>query len=558
MRLATICVLLFSLNLVLGVTWTITPTEPVFEGANGTFPVYEFTITRDDASVDADIAVFTINGTASPSDFVGLVNQTVLFAIGEFSQNVSITINGDATYETNETFTINLVVPGGDVSTPLTAIIINDDSLPAVTVIIAPGTQEGNGTIVGGVFQPTPKVVPFSFSMNRPSELPCVISWQTQAGTALVGLDFLAKTSQNIIPPGALLSAANVTILGDIIDEPSPEAFLLVMSGSGCSINPTQAVGILDDDGQPFLNISTSASVVEGSTGSVALLNFLMNIFPVPSGFSIIVNFTLNSTSATAGSDFILPTGGSVTIPPGASQSNLWVRVVGDPIWEYDEYVALTITSVTNALFVGPSSTVNGTILNDDPIPALSVVDVAYVEGNTNQTRNVTISTGAGASQYQITVNWTLADVTATSGVDYDAQTGTTVFVGASGAATISTIIGDTVPEVSNKTFSLSITGASVFCGGPPCPWTISTARATGFVTIIDDDDPFLYITGTTATEGSTSNVTFTVSIQVAQATDINFDGILLEEQPQLDLISLPYLLVIQPFLQEQNLFHSM
>jgi len=223
------------------VTWTITPTEPVLEGLNGTFPVYDFTITRDDASADADIAVFTINGTASPSDFVGLTNQTVLFAIGEFSQNVTITINGDATYETNETFTINLIVAGGDVWTPLIVTIINDDPLPIVTVIIA-ATAEGNGVLVGGTFQPTPKIVPFNFSMNRPSELPCVINWQTQAGTALVGLDFLAKASQNIIPPGFLLSMANVTILGDIIDEPSPEAFLLVMGAAGCAINPTQPV----------------------------------------------------------------------------------------------------------------------------------------------------------------------------------------------------------------------------------------------------------------------------------------------------------------------------
>lgn len=511
---ATLLVLLASLHLSCAVTWTIIAAPGVAEGNNGTTTAYTVNITRNDNTLATDVGISTVSTNAAnsanlASDIVALTNQTVTFNAGDDWVTATITIVGDAIYELNETFIITLSVDPADTFTNFTTTIINDDPPPVIAVTAAPTTEGNSG----------PKTVTMLFTMNRPSELTCIMNWATQAGTALVGLDFVAKVGQNVFAPGQLVSSNTTTILGDLIDEPT-EGFLIVNAGSvNCAVAPGQ-IGILDDDGPPNLNITLTSSVVEGNSG-VQLLNFLMNVYPLPSGFSIIVNFTLNSTTATQGTDFILPSGGGVVIPPGSAQSNLWIRVVGEQLFEADEWVALTITTVTNAVFTGPDNFVNGTIINDDPLPSLSVVDIAFVEGNSPAPKNITISTGAGWIGFPVLVNWTLANGTAGAGEDFVFANGASVVSAGSGAATVA-IIGDSVAEPTNETFILAIT--AVGCVIPGCAFLPTITKNNGTITIIDDDTPILYITGTTVTESATAFITFTVTIQVAQSTDIVFD----------------------------------
>jgi hypothetical protein len=516
MRTGTFFVLLISLSLVLAVNWTITPTVLLHpEGDSGNTD-YDFTITRNDATDPADIGVTTINMTASITDLTILNNFTVSFAAGEFSRNVTVSITGDTIYETNETFSITLFVGASDTYTPLTVIIINDDSVPIVTIAAAP-TKEGNLTFNGTSFVQALTPVTLQFTLNKQTEVGCTFNWATQAGTALTGIDFVPKVSSTQFAPFVGVQTGSVIILGDISKE-NTEAFLIVNAGSiGCTVTVPGQVAIIDDDPFPFINITTATAVMEGTTGTVSYLYWPMTIYPVAAGIQITVNVALNSTfsTATLGSDFLLPTGGSVLIPAGASVSNMWVRVIGEQLFEANETVTLDFVSVVNATWTGVP-TFGGTIINDDPAPALAVTDVAYVEGNTNASRAVIITTGAGWTPTPIQVYWTLIDGTATDGEDYINQTGTAVVGGANGTALITTIIGDTIPESANETFYFVITGSN--CVG------CTIVKPQGAVTIIDDDEPYVFITGTTATEGATAYVTFTVSIQVAQASDITFD----------------------------------
>ena len=103
----------------------------VVEGDSGTTTA-TFTVTRTGDSsqtVSVDYAAADVAAT-SPSDYVGIDATTLTFAPGVTSLAVSVTVNGDADEESDETFFVNLANPvGGTISDGKgVATILNDDS----------------------------------------------------------------------------------------------------------------------------------------------------------------------------------------------------------------------------------------------------------------------------------------------------------------------------------------------------------------------------------------------------------------------------------------------
>jgi hypothetical protein len=152
-------------------------------------------------------------------------------------------------------------------------------------------------------------------------------------------------------------------------------------------------------------------------------------------------------------------------------------------------------------------------------LPSLSINDVSVTEGNSgtvNATFTVSLSP---ASSQNVTVNYATAGGSATSGVDFNATSGTLTFAaGATSQPIIVPVIGDTVAEP-NETFVVTLSNAT----------NATISRAQGVGTIIDDDTsvPALSINDVSVTEGNsgTSNATFTVSLSAAstQAVTVNY-----------------------------------
>jgi hypothetical protein len=108
----------------------------ISEGNSGT-KTASFTVGRTGtAAFTVDFA--TANGTAAaPSDFVATMG-TLSFAVGQATQTVSVTINGDTTVEPNETFFVNLTNPtnsGTVVDGQGLGTITNDDGSSGRTVV---------------------------------------------------------------------------------------------------------------------------------------------------------------------------------------------------------------------------------------------------------------------------------------------------------------------------------------------------------------------------------------------------------------------------------------
>ena len=112
----------------------------VIEGDVGTV-IAEFTVTRSgDPSVEVSVDVSTTDGTATTDDgdYVAVDTTTLVFAPGEISHTVSVTVNGDVVEEGNETFFLNLAnATGGATIADARGVgtILDDDSvIPTIHV----------------------------------------------------------------------------------------------------------------------------------------------------------------------------------------------------------------------------------------------------------------------------------------------------------------------------------------------------------------------------------------------------------------------------------------
>src|SRR6185503_2236933 len=119
----------------------------------------------------------TVDGTAtSPSDYVAIVAGSGSIAAGQTSTTFDVTINGDTTYEGDETFTVNLsnITQTTNPTASTVATITEDDPVPTITVGDASLVEGNSGT----------SVMIFPVTLSNPSAFDVSFTAQTQNGSA--------------------------------------------------------------------------------------------------------------------------------------------------------------------------------------------------------------------------------------------------------------------------------------------------------------------------------------------------------------------------------------
>jgi uncharacterized repeat protein (TIGR01451 family) len=212
----------------------------------------------------------------------------------------------------------------------------------------------------------------------------------------------------------------------------------------------------------PALTID-DATIIEGDSGTNNLV-FPVHLFP-PTTNLVTVNFTTLNNSATSSgsaSDFVAAFG-TLTFPPGTTNQNITIRIRGDIFYEIDEMFFILLTSPGNAVLADNQAT--GIILNDDPLPIISVADIAVTEGNagfTNAIFQVKLSTNTGVT---ISIPFTTVSDTAKDGADFIGTNGVMTFPAGTTILSRNIVVpvrGDTLVE-SNESFRLvfSVTNAT-------------------------------------------------------------------------------------------------
>lgn len=169
-------------------------------------------------------------------------NGTLTFAPGETSKSFTVTINGDTTVESFETFAANLTLVSGSVQLPdpqAIGTIQNDDV--ALANISSPSVTELTGSN---------NTVSFTVGLTQLNAFDVTVDVQTVDGTATGGNDYVALSPTTVtIPAGTLSVTQDVTIIGDTDFEGgatgTPETFNLEYVPATITRNGVAASGTL-------------------------------------------------------------------------------------------------------------------------------------------------------------------------------------------------------------------------------------------------------------------------------------------------------------------------
>jgi hypothetical protein len=190
------------------------------------------------------------------------------------------------------------------------------------------------------------------------------------------------------------------------------------------------------------------------------------------------VDFTTADGTAKAGKDYVAGAG-TLTFNPGEASQTITVTVLGDLVDENDGTFFVRLSNATNAVRARGQAV--GTIVDNDPPPALVVNDVTQKEGNSGTTYFVFTISLSAVSEKTATVNFVVGDGTAVGygkNADYQAQSGTLTFAPGETTKTISIAVYGDKRKEADETFFVNLSGAV----------NASILDGQGIGTILNDD----------------------------------------------------------------------
>ena len=246
----------------------------------------------------------------------------------------------------------------------------------------------------------------------------------------------------------------------------------------------------------PMVTLGPGPTVAEGDAGTTATA--VTVTLSQPLATDLTVGYVVSDGTATvADGDYDSP-GTSVVIPAGSLGASIPLNVHGDTKYEGgDETFTVTLVSAAGVTLAAPSQA-TVTIHDTDPVPALSVSDVAAVEGDAGGTPFTFTVSLSNPSFQTITAGFSTADSTATTADhDYVAASGTVTFPpGATSEPVAVTVTGDIAAEF-DEIFLLDL--------GDPVNATIADRQGLGQITN-DDALPSISISGGSIVEGNSGS----------------------------------------------------
>jgi hypothetical protein len=408
-----------------------------------------YTVTRSLNLSSPTTVNITTGGTAtSGTDYTGGV-ATVVIPAGATTATITIDPTVDGTVEANETVILTVAAGTGyTVGAPASATgtILNDD-VPTATIAVSPASVAEDGA---------PNLV-YTVTLNQANPSAATSVNYTIGGTATNGTDYATITSPLVIAAGSTTGTITVNPTADATIEADETVILTLNAGAGYTVGvPNNATGTILNDDLPNLVIND----VTANEGNAGITNFTFTVsLSAPAGpGGVTFDIATANGSATAGVDYVANSLTGQTIPTGSSTYTFTVLVNGDTLNEPSETFFVNVTNVVNAVVVDGQGV--GTIVNDDPLPSLSINDVTVVEGNAGTVNAVFTVTLSAASGQTVSVNYATADGTATQPADYTNTSGTLTFTAGTTTRTITVpVIGETVPEA-NETFFVNLSGA--------------------------------------------------------------------------------------------------
>ncbi|MDE0319291.1 MAG: hypothetical protein OXI97_05365 [Acidimicrobiaceae bacterium] len=509
--------------------------EPAFESAGPAR--FEIRLSRAAAGeVTVDWATETIAGAAGATDgadFTG-ASGTLTFAAGDTVGYIEVTLVDDTVEEPVESFRVRFSNPSGAELSPasatVTAQILDDESLPEISVADSPAAAEGGSAV-------------FRVSLDRVSLAPVTVGYRAAvaltaqaAFAATAGTDFAAVSARATIPARATHVDLSVPIRDDSLDEHTETFWLRLSNPSGATLGDGTAVGaIVDDDPLPKLSVS-DAEAAEGEAAEFTITldrasgrEVTVHALTVPHGEA--------EQRATPGDDFASVSTAAANAPlrfaPGVRSATLEVRTVADTAAEADETFRLLLATPVHAVLDDDAGL--GTITDNDSEPRLRIEHLTAREDASPMVFRVSLSARTGRT---VTVGWATTSGTAWPECDYGSppagidptaaqcsgdaapagvvESGGTLVIPPNFLdAEISLFVNDDDLEEGPERFTLTLSN--------PTNALLSLAQSTATGTIIDDDRPNLSVGDADASEQD-GTIVFEVSLDSPAGVDVEVD----------------------------------
>ncbi|HLL15727.1 MAG TPA: Calx-beta domain-containing protein [Pyrinomonadaceae bacterium] len=317
------------------------------------------------------------------------------------------------------------------------------------------------------------------------------VYYTTTKGSAASGSDYAAASGTLHFADGETIRTFIVPVSDDVVDEANETVGLLLSNfddPGAPAVLSGAVLRITDDDAPPSISVA-DASVVEGDDGTTSAVFTVTLSAASEQRVTVDVSATGVTATLTHLGDLQNPAA-KFSIPAGSISQNLVVLVNGDRMFEDDETFLLNLSNPVNATIADGQAT--GTITNDDPVPSISIANVAVTEGNAGARValfNVSLS---NPTSRQVTFRYATADGTATGGVDYDPAAGSASLAPGTSNTSIAVNIHPDTANEPNETFFVNLSD--------PTNATISDGEGQG--TIVNDDAPVVQFGAATYTAG--------------------------------------------------------
>ena len=325
----------------------------VVEGTSATPTPASVTATLSTPAAEAvSVQWTTVDGTAtSPADLTA-ASGTLMFAPGETSRTIDLSVVADGVVEPDESFNVQLSAPHGmTIADGAAVVTIDDDDLPALAVsdvsVIEPDAGTTNAT--------------FEITLDEAPVAPVTATVATVEGTATAGSDFVATTATVTFAAGDQTELFVVPIVGDLVPEPTEELFVTVSGVSGATVADGDGRGTITDTDVPGFTID-DASVTEADNG-LTVLTFTVRR-GAGTGVAWVTATTFDGTAAQP-ADYRSRTT-PLRFGNGVTERPFTVIIVGDLLAEPDETFLVRLSSPLGAPILDGEAT--GTIVDDGDI----------------------------------------------------------------------------------------------------------------------------------------------------------------------------------------------
>ena len=499
-------------------TFSMTPDTVVNEnGGTVTITVYRSGDLSQAGSVDYAI----MDGTAINGDHydISALTGTVNFAAGVGTQQIVININDNEYFSENKQFDIRLTNPVGatiDSSSEETTVTINNDDPAPVFNVQAANTN----------FDESSRSFQITITLDGASDETQTVDYQLLFATTNQD-DFTSITSGTLsFAPGQTSKVVTFYPSNDSFYEGN-ERFSVQLSNpqGGAVVGDDDAVfTINDEEDLPSISISDAARVEESG--------FLVYTIERTGDLSeeLTVSYATEAGTATAGEDYVHALGTAV-FGVGQRTATIRVQTLSDELaGESDETVNVRIFNPSSDAEIS-RATATGRIIDNDDDPIISITDVSQntVEGDGSQV--VFTITRTGDIDSALSVDYSTSDISATSGIDYVASSGTLSFAaGETSKQVIINVLNDDAYE-NTESFRLQLSNvvgsarivnsqmsANIIEDSSDSPPEIEFESAQ---LSVNEDENYAVISLVRTDSQAVSTVEYTIVMQTASGEDL-------------------------------------